>query len=107
MFPSLPSSAVPVRLAITALIPIGQAVPSTIVVTCDPPSDRYEVVWHQDVMTDVFTPEEALDAISTMVYEALKVIETGSFLSVDQASTPCDIGHTPPAQMPGQLEMVV
>lgn len=68
----------PIRLNISAIIPVGRNTPATITLTLDPPSDRYAVVWHQDTITDVFTPAEAADAISTMVHEALNSIERGT-----------------------------
>lgn len=91
MFPALCSDALPVRLVVAATIPIGSTKPATIVVTCDPPSDRFEVVWHQDTVTDVLTPEEACEAITCMVEAALRVIETGRFAE-DRQAFPHDQG---------------
>lgn len=85
MFPTLPAHALPVRLAITATIPVGLNKPAQIVVTCDPPSDRFEVVWYQDCISDVLTPEEALDAIYAMTETALLTIERGAFLEAREA----------------------
>lgn len=104
MFPSLDPSATPVRLAITAVIPIGVSKPTEIVVTCDPPSDRFELVWYQDTMTDVFTPEEALDAVCCMVHQALQVLATGQFQK-DHLPDPNEPLFGVPREMEGQLAL--
>lgn len=67
----------PVRLCVAASIPGDPNVPTRITVTLDPPSDRYELVWYQDTMTEKLTPEEASDAVSLMVIEALKYLPFG------------------------------
>lgn len=104
MFPDLDPELVPVRLAITATIPVGTCHPAVITLTCDPPSDRYAVVWYQDVVTDVLTPEEAITAIDTMVHEALGVIATGRFQTPSEDAVGAIFGR-PHAQVPGQLSL--
>lgn len=67
--PALPG--MPARLCVTALVPEDASNRTTITVTLDPPSDRFELVWYQDTITDVLVPDEVCTAVSAMVNAAL------------------------------------
>lgn len=74
-FEQLPLPSMPVRLAVTAIYYPGTDRRTSIVVTLDPPSDRFEVVWYQDTMTEVLTTREMADCVSSMVYAALEHLD--------------------------------
>lgn len=86
MFPALDASLVPLRLAITAVIPPDPLGRTTITLTCDPPSDRFAVMWYSDTVVDVLTPDEMCQAIYAMVDSACATLARGVLYDHDDPS---------------------
>ena len=62
----LPLPQMPIRVVMAMTITPGAR--TSVVVTCDPPSEDFSTVWYQDTITDVLTPEEAFQAAESMLW---------------------------------------